>query len=232
MHGAAPGSSRARAAPENPHGACTRPARGKSSPAAPGCPADALTPRRHAGLRSPQCHACRRGALQCHARRGVPAVPVSGVGGCNSGARQAAASHSHNKPRTSPGGRAQSPCGRCCPGAFCAAAAAPWPPTLAGDACRRQQNLARPGSSLLVPAAGGTGGQGVPELGTAKTPPEKPSLGPAPQGGGRGTFLSLPYSPHELLCHGTSRPGGSPAPGCCSGAGQTRTRGDQPMTTG
>lgn len=118
MHGPAPGSSWARAAPGNPHGAYTRLGRGKSSPTAPASPASAFTARRPAGLGSPQCHACCRGTLQCHARRGackvtralgIRAVPVSRADRCNSGARQAACSHSHNKPRTSPGGREQSP---------------------------------------------------------------------------------------------------------------------------
>lgn len=158
-----------------------------------------LTGRRPAGLRSPQCHACSRGTLQCHAcssgtlqwhsRRGpcsvsralgARAVPVSRVGGCNTGARQAAVFHSHNKPRTSPG--AVFVRGDPAPGVFVGPGAALWPPALAGDACRRQQKLAVPGRPPLVPTASGTGN---PQAGDSRNPAEKPSLGSCTPGRGQ-----------------------------------------------
>lgn len=94
-----------------------------------------------------------------------------------------AGSHSHNKPRPSPGGPAWSPCRD-----FAGPRAAPWPRAPAGDACRRQQKLALPCHPALVPAAGGTRS---PWTGDSRDPRKIPPWGLHPGAGAEGGFSPL-----------------------------------------
>lgn len=183
------------------------PGQGKSGPAAPVCPESAFSVLRPAGLRSPQCRACFRGAPQCRVSRAMRCLTMcsGGPGGAGAGSvgaalgpgRQLVPTLTINTERV-PVGERSVRAGRCCPGGGCGAGGGSLAPGTGGR-CLQEAAEAR-ASWPPSPGPHRCRDREPPERDSRDTP-EKPALGPAPRAGAEARLSPSLFPPAAPLAH-------------------------------